>query len=713
MDEEIPINYCPIVNGTLTIPYGPKKIVHSNSWSDYYNHCEFKEVLIPDSVVEIGYQAFRSCKSLTSIRIPNSVKTIGQEAFYKCCSLKLVAFGDSVESIGPDAFSCCDNLHVVRLPRNVSYVGSHAFDCPVIVDEKNECFSSADGVLFNKDKTILLAFPRINGKASYRIPDGVKTIATSAFSGCETLRSVTMPDSMTTIEKSAFGGSGLKSVAIGNGVTEIGSCVFSNCEELAAVTMGNNVRSIGPEAFSYCNRLVSVELSDSVCSIGYDAFRKTPAHSIRIPKSTKEIGNHAFEQPITVDEKNEFFSAIDGVLFNKDKTVLLSFPRTSPIASYIVPDGVTTIGENAFSYCQNLKSIIISSTVKTIGNSAFYCCVDLKELIIPDNVETVEEHAFFRCYGLKSVTIGKGVRDIKKWTFYECTGLTELTIPNNVITIDDYAFAGCRSLKTVEIGDGVTSIGECAFYECYGLVALTLGQRVASIGEAAFCVCKNLQSVIMPDSVTSIGDEAFNQTALRSVLLPANSRIVGPCAFDCPITVDARNECLTSVDGVLYSKDMSVLVSFPRENGKTSFVIPDGVKKIGDYAFQECQLDDLRIPDSVIEIGDYAFYKMEMHGYLDIPNSVSRLGWEAFIHPEEVDNYMVGEYHIDYDYSVIIHRRPCDIDFNTCDIDLDKRTFGYRNLYVPDEYLAEWRERLRKNNGDEIWQVKPISQIQK
>ena len=707
MDEEIPINYCPIVNGTLTIPYGPKKIVHSDSWSDNYNHCEFKEVFIPDSVVEIGYQAFYGCKYLTSIRIPGSVKTIDQEAFSKCGSLKSVTFGDGVTSIGPDAFSSCDNLHAVRLPRNVSHVGRHAFDCPVTVDERNECFSSADGVLFSKDKTTLLAFPRINGKAFYRIPDGVRTIATSAFSGCETLQSVTMPDSVTTIENNAFCGSGLKSVVIGNGVIEIGPCAFSSCERLAAVTMGDNVRSIGPEAFSYCNRLVSVELSDSVCSIGHDAFRKTPVHSIRIPKSTKEIGNHVFEQPITVDEKNDFFSAIDGVLFNKDKTVLLSFPRTSPIALYVVPDGVTTIGENAFSYCQNLKSIIISSTVKTIGNSAFYCCVDLKELIIPDNVETVEEHAFFKCYGLKSVTIGKGVRDIKKGSFCDCTGLTELIIPDNVTAIDEDAFYNCRSLKTVMIGDGVTSIGECAFYGCNGLAALTLGKRVAFIEVWAFCACHNLQAVTMPNSVISIGDEAFGETAMRSVFLPASTRMVAGRAFDCPVTVDAENACFTSVDGVLYSKDMSVLVSFPRENGKTSFVIPDGVKKIGDHAFQECQLDDLRIPDGVMEIGDYAFYEMEMHGYLDIPNSVLRLGWEAFIHPEEVDNYMAGEYQIDYDYSIIIHRKACDIDF-------DKRTFGYRKLYVPEEYLAEWRERLRKENaGDEIWQVKPISQIQK
>ena len=713
MDKEIAINRCPIVNGTLMIPYGPKKIVHSNSWSDNYNHCEFKEVLIPDSVVEIGYQAFCGCKCLTSIRIPCSVKTIDQEAFSKCGSLKSVTFGDGVASIGPDAFSSCDNLHAVRLPRNVSHVGRHAFDCPVTVDERNECFSSADGVLFNKDKTTLLVFPCINGKAFYRIPDGVKTIATSAFSGCKGLQSVTMPDSVTTIENNAFCGSGLKSVVIGNGVIEIGPCAFSSCESLAAVTMGNNVRSIGPEAFSYCIRLVSIELPDSICSVGHDAFRKSPVRSIRIPKNTTEIGLHAFEHSVTVDEKNEFFSAMDGVLFNKDKTVLLSFPCSNGIASYKIPDGVTAIGEHAFSYIKGLESIIIPESLKTIGKSAFDCCVDLKKLTIPDNVETVGEHAFFSCYGLKSVTIGKGVSDIKKGTFCDCTDLTELIIPNNVISIDESAFAGCRSLRTVEIGDGVTSIGECAFYGCYGLVALTLGKRVASIEEDAFCDCHNLKSVIMPDSVTSIGDEAFNETALCSVLLPASIRIVGSRAFDCPVTVDAENACFTSVDGVLYSKDMSVLVSFPRENGKTSFVIPNGVKKIGDYAFQECQLDDLRIPDSVIEIGDYAFYKMEMHGYLDIPNSVLRLGWEAFIHPEEVDNYMVGEYHIDYDYSIIIHRRPCDIDFNTCDIDLDKRTFGYRNLYVPDEYLAEWRERLRnKYAGDEKLQVKPISQIQ-
>ena len=233
MDEEIAVNHCPIENGTLVVPHGPKRIVSPDCWGDYYDTCEkIKDVFIPDSVMEIGAKAFYGCKSLTSIQIPSSVKMIDRGAFNECDSLKSVTFGEGVTSIGSFAFSGCDNLHDVRLPRNVNCIGWYAFDCPVTVDEGNESFSSEDGVLFNKDKTILLSFPRVKGKRSYIIPEGVKIIATSAFSGCKGLRSVTMPDSVTTIENNAFCGSGLKSVAIGKGVIEIGPCVFLRVKDL-------------------------------------------------------------------------------------------------------------------------------------------------------------------------------------------------------------------------------------------------------------------------------------------------------------------------------------------------------------------------------------------------------------------------------------------------------------------------------------------------
>ena len=197
---------------------------------------------IPDSVTSIGYHAFDSCTSLTSVTIPNSVTSIGGDAFWGCTSLTSVTIPDSVTSISSDTFASCTSLTSVTIPSSVTSIGWSAFAY---------CTSLT----------------------SVTIPDSVTSIGREAFYKCESLTSVTIPDSVTLIDNGAFQGcTSLTSVTIPDSVTSIGYNAFGSCESLTSVTIPNSVTSIGDSVFSNCKSLTSVAIPDSVTSIFSCAF---------------------------------------------------------------------------------------------------------------------------------------------------------------------------------------------------------------------------------------------------------------------------------------------------------------------------------------------------------------------------------------------------------------------------------------------------------
>ena len=254
------------------------------------------------------------------------------------------------------------------------------------------------------------------------------------------------------------------------------------------------------------------------------------------------------------------------------------------------------------------------------------------------------------------------------------------------MTIERYTMDKWRTLSEIVIPDGVTSIGFEAFRGFSNLEKVVIPDSVTTIGEGAFCECEKLSAVKLPDSVETIDLLAFYSTALTSVSLPKSVRTVGMRAFDCPVYVDEGNEWYSDIEGVLFNKDKTVLVSFPSENGPKTYFIPD-VEKIGDGAFFGCTLDCLDIPDGVVEIGEQAFYEMEMPGFLDIPQSVQRIGDDAFIHPVDVYHYN-EDWYID-DYAITLHVGAGEIEFKDS-------TFGNRLLYVPEDCYSKWEGRLGK-----------------
>jgi hypothetical protein len=309
--------------------------------------------------------------------------------------------------------------------------------------------------------------------------------------------------------------SSIISVNIISGVTTIGGFAFVGCESLTSVTIPNSVTTIGDATFSGCD-LTSVTIPNSVTTIGDSAFGYC-----------ENLLN------IYVDSNSGYFASIDGVLFSRDGTKILSYPIGRESSYYQIPNNVTAIGDGAFDSCINLTSVTIPNSMMTIGNYAF-CGCGLTSVTIPNSVTTIGNAAFSGC-GFASVTIPNSVTTIGNDAFSGCD-ITSVTIPNSVTVIGESAFQACYSLTSVTIPNSVTTISDAAFAYCTNLTNLTISNGVATVGNAVFADCDSLTSVTIPNSVMTIGINAFGRCdSLTSVTIPNSVTTIGNYAFDdCP-----------------------------------------------------------------------------------------------------------------------------------------------------------------------------------
>ena len=277
------------------------------------------------------------------------------------------------------------------------------------------------------------AFSRCYSLTSIRIPDSVTSIGEGAFYKCTSLPSITIPDGVTSIGDTTFYRCNrLTSIKIPDSVTSIGEGAFYSCNRLTSITIPDRVTSIGMSAFLECANLTSITIPDSVTSIGDYAFLScTGLTSITIPDSVTSIGERAFTGcssllKIEVGTGNISYADVSGVLFNKKKTLLITYPKGKKGTNYDVPDGVSTIGDTAFYESRNLRSITISDGATAIGNEAFHGCSNLTKITIPDSVTSIGAYAFVHCTSLSSIAIPSAVEVIRNGVFESCYSLTKL-----------------------------------------------------------------------------------------------------------------------------------------------------------------------------------------------------------------------------------------------------------------------------------------------
>lgn len=283
------------------------------------------------------------------------------------------------------------------------------------------------------------------------------------------------------------------------------------------------------------------------------------------------------------------------------------------ITDVTIPNTVTSIGDSAFFSCQRMTRVQIPNSVSNIGGDAFADCLSLTNIVLPNSVTTVGLQAFSWCSKLTKVSISTGLRTIPYGLFQACTSLGSITVPNNITSIGPHAFDSCTNLTNVTISDALTDIGEYAFGNCTSLRSVTLPGSLTSIGNYAFYCCATLTNATIPASVANIGYAPFESCASLTV-----------------IWVDPFNPFYSSVDGVLYSKDLRTLVEYPPGKG-ASFAIPVWVTVIGYGAFElSVSLQSVTLPDSVIIVGDCAFASCTNLFEIKIPGNVTSIGYMAF-----------------------------------------------------------------------------------
>ena len=620
------------------------------------NMSELKEITIPSSVLSIGDEAFFGCSGLSNVTISNSVTSIGSDAFYHCSGLTSLTIGNSVSSIGHEAFSNCNNLEKVTYNSTVeNWVNidfASATSNPIYFAES--LYIDGEQVseikIANTDSIKPYAFIYCKGLKYVEVGNSVKYIGTSAFEYCTNLKTVYNKSDLNIIKGTTQGYIAYYADVVGkeeNGfiydanyklIDYIGDTTFTTLD------IPNVIEEITPGIFNRFPNLTSIRMGDNIQQIPSDAFDGC--------NNLKEIN---------ISNDNSYFSSEDGVLYNKNKTTLIKFPKAKEGSSFTLLNTITYIEENAFEDCNHLTSIIWNAQkcndFESVEKNPLYGIKDnITSFVFGEEVEHIPAFLCYEMNNLKEVSISKSVASIGKDAFYNCSGITSVkwdaincenftvsTAPfnsicsnitsfvfgNEVEHIPAYICYNMGNIADIAITNNIKTIGTDAFFGCSGLTSILWNAKKSEDfleSTAPFNnICTKITSLTFGEEVEHIPSYICNGMAKVSPkVIPNSVKTIGKYAFWGTRVYKTNWE-----EGVLYID--SCLIKAENEELKDTYSIKEGTRLIADEAFLDCNvLTSLSLASTISYVGNDAFSGCTNLTEIVIPNNIVYMGWNVF-----------------------------------------------------------------------------------
>ncbi|WP_448915237.1 leucine-rich repeat protein, partial [Eubacterium ramulus] len=602
------------------------------------------------------------CGRSGAYEVPQTITTLTYGAFKDAKKLTEVSFAtdSTVRTIGWKAFSGCENLTKISIPDNVVSFDIYAFEnCTSLTDVILSADSQLTGVYEG-------AFYNCTSLCNIALPDTVEEIGEYAFYNCTSLPVVPMAETsqVKSIYDYAFYGCiGINAIPHFSQLTEIGEYSFAKTS-VSEYMVPASVKQIATTAFSECENLLKIECDEtneaytSIDGILYEKGVSNPSDmgAVVIWPFGKKIVLGEGKTELTQEDTEMFalegsgevpFKIADSVTTIGDS----AFKDRMGLVHIEIPSTVSSIDQDAFSGCSNLKEIILNEGLIKIGKNAFNFCVGLKNIVIPKSVESIGDNAFMSCYGMQVIVVignelpkGEGNTIGHEWykgftvIFSESAdglefgktskGFTYVIDSNNEATILEYngkdanpkipsqinhkpvvtiagnAFKNRGDLVSISIPKSITEIGQNAFYNCTGLERLIIPGNVKSIGVEAFYDCKNLQTVILEEGVENIGRQAFHSCyKLSYISIPKSVTKMDSGIF----SYCNKLKTVGPVGGA-YNIEFGWEESIPARafyncTDIESVVIPNGIKRVGRFAFEYASgIKRITIPESVTDI---------------------------------------------------------------------------------------------------------------
>ena len=499
---------------------------------------------------------------------------------------------------------------------------------------KNTATGTVCGYKFNYDVEIVKE--SVNDQFEYLITSEGIIITDCFIYNEETLEFPAEIDGLPVVGITSLGGyyEGIKHLIIPDSVRTIGDYLIESFPLLETVTFGKGVANLSPQMFIYNRYLKNIyvnEENEYFCvkdNVLYDeemtTFIAIPRaagfESYVVPKTVVEIEALFYscysKIELSFEDGHALYVTVDGVTYNTEMTKV-EFCSKSKEGSYVMPDSVTEIAEQAFMDCEGLTDVVVSKNVTEIIYGTFASCRNLKSVELPSGLIAIEMYAFQDTTSLESIELPDTLAYIGSGAFRN-SGLTAVTIPDSVELIGHSAFFS-TNITTLDLGSGVKEIGSYAFAET-PVKAVVLPDSLEYVSYNAFYYCRELEALEIGSGLTTIEQSTFAGTAIKNLIIPENIEYIGDSAFS--------NSAITSV---VFENPAVFISDYAFANCPIdSLTLGSELQYIGEYTFAGAEIKKIDIPDSVTAIVYGAFYNCESLAEINMPDSVKMVGGHVF-----------------------------------------------------------------------------------